>query len=603
MRTPTPNIRALSSKTLIFTGGINEALSNLEMKPGECYEMLNYEEVSGEFHGYRSIMGYERIDGSEETIPNPNDPGVNITVTWASTVPLVYTDQTDLSQVDDTAREARRFNIQEVPDADYLKGSFEYADDYFAIGYDGTTGTHRLWVMKATGAVGWTEVTSFPSVIEGAGVDSGRNYQITMGRFQMFPLVANGATPNDKVVILCNGVSKAIILWKDNSGNYTCESLEEGSSPGYPAATPVLPSDTSIGTAFPIRSAIFNQRLHLAFPYGTLFVSHPGDPFAYDPAVTAGGVWWLGGEITDALVSPSSLTIFMEEGIDIIKIGDLTESGFDESKETFSDVSGAIEGTAARIMGRSIFCDERGITSLEATDRYGDFGISRISEKVQKTYQENKGSIVGAIVDREKSQYVVYFSTGKGIVLTLGVDYRGDFSVRGSSVFDLLTPIGTVREVFKKSRRLITSPNDGYLRLQHTDAESFDGFEIVSKLTTSFHSYGSNINFKTFTRLLFELSATKGQVFSMRPIFDYQGLDIPKGVRYTSDPQTDTGTWGSGIWGEFIWGGTGAVNQEYTYINGVATNMAIQFKCSSKHHKPHVVHNAIVLYSLGSIKF
>lgn len=600
------DLKSPRNKTILFSGGINESLSNLEMKPGMCYDMKNYEEVAGEFHGYRSTMGFEVIDGTTVSIDNPNDPGNLIDVTYPSTVPTVFTDPNDFSVVDDTARELRRDNIKAPTGVSYLKGAFDYNGQYFVVGYDSTTGDHSLWVMEEAAGNGWTKITAFPSISEGAGVDAGYNYHITNGRMQYFPLTANSAMPNDEVVILCNSISPAIILWKTAAGVYGCTSLVEANSPQFPAATPVLPSDASIAEAYPMRSEIFNQRLHLAFPLGTLFISHVGDPFAYDPAVTSGGVFWLGSEITDMLVSPSSLTVFQEKGIDIIKTVDPTTTGFDEGKETYSSLSGAFANTAQRILGKSIFCDERGIVYLETSDRYGDFDISPLSENVQKTYQSKKHLIVGAVTDREKSQYIVYFSDGSGITVTVEPDYRGYFSVRGVSLFDLdLTQqLGFVKSVTKEPKRLLTFKEDAYLRLQHKDAISFDGEEITSKFTTAFHTYGSAVNLKTFQRLLFELTATKGQVFQMRPIYDYQGTDVPKSVLYETEPQTrESSIWGEAIWGTFVWGGIGAVDQEYSYITGIGVNMAIQFQCTSKHHLPHVVHNAITLYQMNGVKW
>lgn len=587
------------SKTIVFTGGINEAESNLEMKPGLCFDMNNYEEVSGEYHGYRSTMGYEKIDGTTETIEDPNNEGEYLDVTWASTVPLVYTDPTDLSLVDDTARELRRTNISYPTNTTYLKAAFDYNGNYFVVSYYATTGDHKLWMMDTTG---WTEITSFPAINE--ATDSGVNYHVTQGRFQFFPFTASSAQPNDEITVLCNGISKAILLWVDDLGDYYCTEVTESLSPDYSAATPVLPSDATIDEAFPFRSEIFNQRLHLAFPLGTLFISHPGDPFAYDPAVCAGGVFWMGSEMTDMVVSPSSLTVFMEKGVDVIKVGDADTAGFDEYKEQFSKTTGAYPNTAQRILGKTLFCDDRGITYLEATDKYGDFDVANLSRKVQKTYQKNKDIIAGAIVDRDKSQYIVYFQDGTGIVLTVEPDFYGNFSTKGISKFNLGMTVNTVWSVVKEPKRLFTTTTDSYLRLQHRDACSFDGAAIISRFSSSFHGYGTNVGFKQFQRLLFELTATKGQTFSMRPIYDYSGTDIPKSVTYESEPQPDdTALWGEGVWGTFVWGGVGAVNQEYSYITGIGTNMSVQFISNTKHHLPHVVHNMIVLYANGQTKW
>lgn len=732
--------RNQSSKTVIFTGGINETLSNLEMKPGECYDLENYEEVSGEFHGYRSTPGFERIDGTSEEILNPSvvtakdpyfylddgswtdsstgdgavvitadttadpiltyatltsgadyltgrgiltqslslsigteytirvrntsaevgrisvdtdlvetdipansstqftftagatsrdlilsSPEVNAaslvleyclvdksssvsTISYPSDVSIPYIDNDDFTVRDDQVREERRTKIQTPPltGGGYLKGAFEFNGDYFIIAYENSNGDHLLFRMADNSGAGWEDVSSFPSISEGSGVDAGINYHIEIGRFELYPLVSDNATPNTDIAILCNGISPAIILYTKDDGTYGCVSLEEANGPDYDASiyTVRLPSDTTIQEAYPIRSIVYNQRLHLAFPYGTLFVSHVGDPFYFDNALKSAGVWWLGSEITDMEVAPSSLVVFMEKGIDIIRPSDPDlVTGFDEVKESFSPLSGAKPNTAQRILGRTLFCDDRGITALETVGSWGDFAVSRLSKKIEKTYLQYKDSIAGTAVDREKNQYIVYFKNGRGITLTVEPNYRGDFGIKGITSFSLGTPISTVWGIKKEPKRLFTTTEDAYLRLQHKDAYCFDGEPITSKFTTSFHPYNRVIDYKSFQRTLVELTASKGNVFSVRPLFDYRGSTIPKASIYYTDPVGDTGIWGTGVWSVFVWGGTGAVNQAYFYTTGIGFNMAIQFTCTSKYHQPHIIHNMIVSYINNGINY
>ncbi len=580
MYTRTPNLTPPQNKTVILTGGINESLSNLEMKPGECFDLVNYEEVSGEYHGYRSTMGYERFDGTG----------------YPSDVDLVRDDQGNVT--DDTDREDAR-GLVTVPDtADYLKGAFEYNGDEYCVSYRSSDGLHQLWRAEATGFV---EITSFPTITDTP--DAGFNYHFEIGRFNLYPLVADG-TPNTDIVIMCNGITPAIIMWTNELGNPECASLlEDGPQAQNPTAIN-LPSDPTIAEGYPTVSRVYNQRLHIGFPYGTLFVSHVGDPYQYDAVSYSAGVWWLGSDITDMVVSPSSLTVFMENGIDVIRPSDPDMiTGFDEIKEQFSPTSGAKAFSVQRILGRTLFCDDRGITSLEATNQWGDFAASNISKKIQKTYQANKDIIAGTAVDREKNQYIVYFQDGTGIVVTIEPNYRGEFAVKGISKFSLGLNVNTVWGVNKKSERLLTTKADAYLRKQHKDAQSFDGDEIVSRFTTCFHPYGSPTSYKTFKRLLVELTASLGQQFQIRSLYDYSGPNTPNSAIYTTDPQVADSIWGEGTWGTFVWGGTGAVDQEYSYITGIGVNMAIQFSCSDKYSDPHVVHNVITSYSTGSMKF
>ena len=81
-----PRITSPEVKTdvVIMDGGLNEAVSSIEMKPGELILCKNYYITEGSSGGYVSLSGYERFDGTP----------------LASTV--------DGNEDDDAAREATR---------------------------------------------------------------------------------------------------------------------------------------------------------------------------------------------------------------------------------------------------------------------------------------------------------------------------------------------------------------------------------------------------------------------------------------------------------------------------------------------------------------
>ena len=54
----------VNGKTVIFSGGVNEGVTNLELRPGDLASCLNYEEINGVYHGYSSVEGFERFDGT-----------------------------------------------------------------------------------------------------------------------------------------------------------------------------------------------------------------------------------------------------------------------------------------------------------------------------------------------------------------------------------------------------------------------------------------------------------------------------------------------------------------------------------------------------------
>lgn len=81
MKYPVRKNQPTSSQVVPFTGGIKEDVAQLEMKPGELLDCINYQEVDGVYHGYASIKGYERYDGqplaSEVDVIGLTDYGID----------------------------------------------------------------------------------------------------------------------------------------------------------------------------------------------------------------------------------------------------------------------------------------------------------------------------------------------------------------------------------------------------------------------------------------------------------------------------------------------------------------------------------------------
>jgi len=58
-----PRRRQVQSTDILFTGGLNQLVTTLELGKGELIQCLNYMEVDGAMHGYVSLLGYEAFDG------------------------------------------------------------------------------------------------------------------------------------------------------------------------------------------------------------------------------------------------------------------------------------------------------------------------------------------------------------------------------------------------------------------------------------------------------------------------------------------------------------------------------------------------------------
>ena len=120
-----------TTEVIILDGGLNEAVSSIEMKSGELILSKNYYITEGSTGGYASVKGYERYDGQ----PKPSSVAA--------------------TEADDTAREAARALIATVPGVGSVNGIHVFKGKLYAVRDKVGSVTAGLYVESAAG---WVEV-------------------------------------------------------------------------------------------------------------------------------------------------------------------------------------------------------------------------------------------------------------------------------------------------------------------------------------------------------------------------------------------------------------------------------------------------------------
>lgn len=170
---------------------------------------------------------------------------------------------------------------------------------------------------------------------------------------------------------------------------------------------------------------VCNYRYHLALGYrsGSVLFSKVGEPEVFDGLEGAGEVG-IGDRITGIVPLPGQyLAVFCESSIWGIT-GKLVE---EFSLENIVPNSGAIEYTIVQLGDKPIYCDNQGITTLEQSDKYGNFLGNRLSHKVspwllprlRKSTKMLSNQVVAAYPVRKKNQYRVWFQDGMQLVMTM----------------------------------------------------------------------------------------------------------------------------------------------------------------------------------------
>ena len=554
----------MRSKVVVLSGGINESVTTLELRPGELLRCKNYMELEGQYGGYASGSPYEVYDGTQlasEVAATLVSTAADGTETW-----------------DDVAREARRAAILPIPGAGQARGLHIYGEALYAV-RDTLNGSQK-GLFKAS-ATGWQQLA-------GTSLNPGGDCRWVNARFAKYPAAPIGdyppVTTNTVLMFMVDGVSQP-----HSWDGYTVRVIDHADLPSNAGFSPAPVYPTHVGA--------YDNRLFLAFPGGHLFFSALGDPSDWS-AVNGAGAIPVGGEITNLVNGPgNTLLVILEDGqgIRVIKSVYTDAAGdFGFTMEELSNKTGALPDTAARMLGDIVFTTDRGPTTLQTSERFGDFKESMFAKKTQRTFLSRKERVTVGVVAREYNQYRLFFDDGTSLYYTFS---GGRLKSAGILRFPHVVKRATEGKMpnNKTEMYFTAADEDGYV-YKLDSGTSFNGAEIETFLVTSYYHYGTP-NWKHFSSLWFEITAANGMRFLVATDYDYRDTTMP---RNDYDAQTVAGLggiWGESVWGEFIWGGA-FIQRPIFYVAGYGTLMSVAIRTSDKYRAPHIIHNLTAYYTV-----
>jgi len=413
-------------------------------------------------------------------------------------------------------------------------------------------------------------ITSVPEV---PVVGAGENADFVTGRFAYYPQTA----PNTKVMYFISG-----------GGIFSCD----GNS-----VTPIRgPVDA---TGDPKHIAIFSDRLWIAYENGHVFYSAAGTPDNFSGFFGAGEIFF-GDNVNDMIVTPGpAFAVIMENSFKLVKQLTTDGSSYTFATEDFLKESGGFRHTAAALHGDIYFCDDRGPTNLSVTDAFGDFTTGNLKKKAHVTYQQYKDNILGAYVQRAKSQYRVFFSDStngqtRAIFTTLS-----EKKVKGTTLALYPVEFSCFHEGETEGQdiKIVAGGANGYV-YEMDKGTSFDGETINTSFESAYYHYGTPRLWKRFHRVLFEITSTNRTQFFIKPKYNYSSGELANAQTQEFRTVGQAAQWGFAKWGSFVWGGP-VVNNPMVYLRGYGNNFSMGIGTTSKYTR-HTIHNMIVDYSNGS---
>ena len=515
-------------------GGINTETPALSLKSGELSTAQNYTVSTN--GGYERVIGYERYDG--HTSPSS----------------LLLSDSGFDDATFQAAIETARADIDAVPGSGSILGVWMYKGVVYV--FRNNVGGTAALMYKSTSS-GWSLVTTPALQPSGRYEFVNENFKGDLSYFLMYG---------------CDGVNPAFEF-----NGTTLTQITTTASPNTP-----------------IHLIPFKRSLWLGFASGAIYYSVVNDPTDF-VAVNGAGQKDLGQAHTGFSHTVGDTLIAFTRNRTYI----FTESYSDTypfQSDVHSRDSGAVEYTC-QSMGVPLYLDDRGITTINAVQSYGDFKNNTISKDYDRLLRELITKDISCSVRvREKNHYKLFFANGEAICITLL-----DGKAGGATRLDYGKNITTVcSSEDNNGNEVIFFGDDAGFVYQDNVGTSFDGSVIDAWLRTSFYNYNAPAKTKRFFKIDIELEASNAFNLYVLPDFSYGSPNFPSHAESEVDVTGGGGYFDSSYWSEFYWDAQ-AVSTAYAYISGIGTNMSLYIRSAGIYDQPHRLQGIIVYFSDGGL--
>lgn len=321
--------------------------------------------------------------------------------------------------------------------------------------------------------------------------------------------------------------------------------------------------------------ALHQNHLFLGFEAGSLQFSGIGDPTNWDAATGGAGEVGVGQRLTGMVSGIGGvLHVLTRNSVQTLR----GSSSADFVLEITVPGVGARRHSAQSLQ-IPYFVTERGVTTLQAAQEFGDFTALQPGAPVEPLFSGATlaNRVVASSVSREKAQYRVFFDNGSGLYLSptgiTQINFPDQVAVCHSS------------ELASGEEFLLFGDDKG-LVYRLDSGNSFNGQLIRAYLTLAYTDLNAPSMRKRFRRAFFDVRSGSSASIWVWPDFDYGDIETAAPRRQAIDFLLGGGLWSVSNWDEFQWS-VPFLGQEPLDITGTGTsiNFAIYSESSDQPHE------------------
>jgi hypothetical protein len=355
--------------------------------------------------------------------------------------------------------------------------------------------------------------------------------------------------------------------------------------------TTYVPISTGMPDDTPDNVAVHANHLFFSFDASLQF-SGINEPYRWNPVFGAGEVA-MRDSVTALMplqgsnASPALVVYSINETNILYGTSDQ-----DFALTAYSVNSGGNRFTAQRLETSYVF-DDRGVVSLSTTDKFGNFDAATLTFNIRPVIQTRRTLATAAGINREKSQYRLFFSDGYALYMTV---VNGQYF--GAMPVQFPNPVFCWCEGERADRteQAFFGSTNGFVYRMDAGT-SFDGENIEYSLLLNYNSVKSPRVRKRFRRASIEMTGTSYAQFSFGYELGYGLPDNEQPNNYAYESRFSPAYWDSFVWDAFTWDGKVLAPTEVE-MTGTAENVAIRIFGASDYIGEFTINSVILHYSM-----